>query len=127
MSKDTREMKSNSPTARSRKRPAAISGVLDKVVGSLGLSRNYNGWRVVSQWPQIVGKPIAAKARAIRFSEGRLYVAVQEDAWRQELAMQIGEILRTIHSHPFGRVVKQVRLVMGERGTDADGDRRTGD
>jgi len=103
-----------------------MSGIIDKVIRSLGLSRNYDGWRVVSQWPEIVGKQIATKTRAIRFSEGVLYVAVKDAVWRQELAMRIGEILKTIHSYPFGRAVKQVRLVMGERGIDTDDDRYKG-
>ncbi|HUV30779.1 MAG TPA: DUF721 domain-containing protein [Acidobacteriota bacterium] len=100
---------------RKAKGPQAISGLVDKVMGSLGLSQTYNGWQVVTRWPEIVGEQIAARAQAVRYSEGILYVAVKDAVWRQELAMQIGEILQTIRKYPFGRAVKQVRLVRGER------------
>ena len=119
-------MKSNKSSAKHYKHPKSISGIIDKVIASLGLTNNYNGWRVVSQWPEIVGEPIATKSRAVHFSEGVLYVAVPDAVWRQELAMRIGEILKTIHSYPSGRAIKQVRLIMGERGIETDGNRRPG-
>ncbi len=87
-----------------------ISGVLQKIINSFGLSRNYNGWTVVSAWPEIVGKEIADHAKAIRFEEGCLYVAVEDASWRQQLSMSTEEILKKIQTLPYGKAVEKIRL-----------------
>ena len=96
--------------------PQPVGGVIEKVVKSLGISRSYHGWLVVSKWPEIVGERVAARSRALRYSEGTLQVAVPDDTWRQELSMEREAILRKIHGYPFGRVVKELRFVQGEKG-----------
>jgi len=90
-----------------------ISGVVGKVIRSLGMSRNYDGWIVVSRWPEIVGPVIAEQAHARRYADGVLIVSVPDDSWRQELAMQTEEIMRKIQALPFGRSVKKIRLERG--------------
>jgi len=103
--------------------PQPISGLIDKVMGNLGLSQSYRGWQVVTLWPEIVGEYYAARSRAIRFSEGVLFVAVEDAAWRQELAMQVDEVLKKIHKYPFGRAVSRIRLVKGDKRTEQDGNK----
>ena len=108
-------MNTGNRSARNSTAPQPISSLIDKVLGKLGLSMQYRGWRVVAEWPQIVGTQIATRSQAIRYSDGVLYVAVKDAVWRQELAMQTGEFLEKIHEYPFGRAVKQIRLVSGEK------------
>jgi len=98
------------------KKPVIISGVIESVIKSLGLTRKYNGWLVVTRWPEIVGEHIARVSRAIRFENGTLYVAVPDASWRQNLAMEIDNILEKIRKYPYGRSVTQIRLVRGEKG-----------
>ena len=101
---------------KAHKTPKPIAGVIEKVVQSLGISKSYHGWLVVSNWPDIVGKQIARAATAVRFDDGTLYVAVPDAAWRQNLAMETESILRKIRSYPYGRAVRQLRFVQGEKG-----------
>ncbi|HWR84276.1 MAG TPA: DUF721 domain-containing protein [Candidatus Deferrimicrobium sp.] len=98
------------------KGPKPLGGVIENVVRSLGISNSYHGWLVVSKWPEIVGEHIAHATKAVRFEDGTLFVAVPDASWRQELAMQIDEIMQKIRSYPFGRAVTQVRFVQGEKG-----------
>jgi predicted nucleic acid-binding Zn ribbon protein len=86
------------------------------VIGSLGLSKSYNGWLVVTRWPEIVGEQLAKRAKAVRFDDGILFVVVEDAAWRQNLSMEIDNIMTAIRSYPFGKAVKQVRLIGTERG-----------
>ena len=97
-------------------KPSPISGVIASVIKSLGLTGKYNGWQVVDQWPEIVGEHIANVSRAFRFDDGVLYVAVKDASWRQNLAMELEAILAKIRSYPYGRAVKHIRLVSGEKG-----------
>ncbi len=101
---------------RGNRRPEAISSVLTGVLRSLGLTEQYNGWLVVERWPEIVGDAIARVSQALRFEDGVLYVAVNDAAWRQELAMKQEALLEKIKSLPYGRAIDQIRLVRGEKG-----------
>ena len=107
---------------RAGRQPKHFSGVLSGVFRSLGLAGSYNGWLVVTRWPQIVGEAIAEKANAIRYEDGSLYVAVRDASWRQELAMRQDELLKKIHSFPYGTSVKEIRLVHGRKGFENNGD-----
>lgn len=91
--------------------PKPISGVIGKILSSFGLSGDYHGWMVVSKWEEIVGEEIANRAKAVRFENGLLYVAVEDDTWRQEISMKLDEIMEQIRSYPFGRAIKQIRLI----------------
>lgn len=99
-----------------RKAPKPIAGVIEKVVKSLGISKSYHGWLVVTKWPEIVGEQITRVAKAVRFDDGVLYVAVPDPSWRQNLAMETESILRKIRSYPYGRVVTQLRFIQGKKG-----------
>ena len=96
--------------------PRPISGAVESVISSLGIGRSYHGWLTVTRWPEIVGEQIARRAKAVRFDDGVLYVVVEDAAWRQNLSMEIDNMIATIHSYPFGKAVKQVRLIGTERG-----------
>lgn len=99
-----------------RKPPRPIAGAVESVIGSLGIGRSYNGWLVVTRWSEIVGEQLAKRARAVRFDDGIIFVVVEDSAWRQNLSMEIDNILATIHSYPFGKAVRQIRLIGTERG-----------
>ncbi|NOY89334.1 MAG: DUF721 domain-containing protein [FCB group bacterium] len=100
----------------SGKAPKPISGVIAQVVQSLGLKKNYDGWMVVTNWADIVGSTVAKQAKAVNFEDGCLFVAVEDPAWRQELALKTEEILKKIHDFPYGKTVKQIRLIGGRKG-----------
>jgi predicted nucleic acid-binding Zn ribbon protein len=98
------------------KEPARIGGAIGKLMQSLGLKRPYDGWQVVVNWPEIVGDEISSRAEAIRYENGTVFVVVPDDSWRQQLSLQTEMILEKIHSYPYGRAVKTLRLVKGKKG-----------
>ncbi len=93
-----------------------IGGAISNVMRSLGLKRPYDGWQVVVNWAEIVGDDISSRSEAIRYEDGTLFVAVPDDSWRQQLSLQTEMILERIHSYPFGRAVKTLRLLKGKKG-----------
>lgn len=107
--------------SRSRSGPVEISSIIGSVVSTIGIRSTYEGERVVDAWPEIVGADIAQRAIADRVVDGVLMVCVEKDVWRQQLQMQREEILRKIHRLPFGRSIKDIRLVGGKKGLDPDG------
>ncbi|MEW5796923.1 MAG: DUF721 domain-containing protein [Candidatus Zixiibacteriota bacterium] len=107
---------------RNSTKPVPAAGIVDRIVTSLGLAQRYYGWMMVSRWPEMVGEYYARKSRAFRFEEGVLYVAVEDASWRQQMAMDTERILTIIHGYPHGQVVKDLRLVMGEKRIHSDAD-----
>jgi len=95
------------------KKPSGLGNVIDQLLVSLGQGRKYHGWRMVELWPEIVGPEIAVISRAVGYSEGVLTVVVKQDAWRQELEMQLEHILRKIHATAGGDAVEKIVLRAG--------------
>lgn len=93
-----------------------ISGVIPGIIGSLGLTDSYNGWTVVLKWPEIFSEMNGAGAHATRYNDGILFVAVADASLRQNLAMEIENMLKKIRSYPYGGSVKQIRFVRTEKG-----------
>ena len=99
-----------------KSKPTQIANILESVVSSLGLTRCYKGWQVVTKWEEIVGEYNAKHAPAFKFDDGVLYLEVEDAAKRANLSMQQEEFMEKIHTYPFGRVVKQLRFVSGRKG-----------
>lgn len=93
-----------------KKEPARLRNVMSQLIAGLGLQEKFNGWRIVEDWPQVVGPEIARQTRAVKFSEGVLTIAVEKDSWRQELEMQKELLMRKIHELPGGKSVKKIVL-----------------
>lgn len=93
--------------------PSRLGNLIEQVIGSLGLSDKFHGWRIVSRWPDIVGPEIARHSRAVRFADGILTVVVEKDVWRQELEMQLERILEKVRASAGGRAVEKIVLKAG--------------
>jgi len=87
-----------------------VSGVLSRFVGRVGLDRGLQGWRAVSEWPQVVGPQLARHARAVSFRDGALVVEVEGSAWMQEIGFLKRDLVRRINQHLGVDCVRDVRL-----------------
>ena len=94
----------------------AISAVIFRLMRKLGLQEKFYGWQVVNDWAEIVGPATANQSRASRFENGTLFVTVPKDTWREELSMQVDQILKMIRSRPYGGVIKRIRFEHYEKG-----------
>jgi predicted nucleic acid-binding Zn ribbon protein len=99
-----------------------VGGVIESVIGKLGYIKNYHGWQVVTRWPDIVGEHYARHTRAYKFEDGVVYVAVNDDLWRQKLSLDSEMILEKIRGQSFGKSVRKLRLVRQQKGTAPHGD-----
>jgi predicted nucleic acid-binding Zn ribbon protein len=100
-------METNSKTGRSARLGPLIEGIL----GRFGLASKLAGWKIVADWPEIVGDKNAEHSKALRFSDETLLVKVTDAVWRQELSMERDQILKKIHEYPGGKAVKKIHFV----------------
>ncbi len=79
-------------------KPSAIGDLIRGRLASLGLSRKIKEAGVTVEWPELVGPEIAAHTRVIKLDHGKLFVSVDEPAWRQELTFQKQSIREKINA-----------------------------
>lgn len=96
--------------------PRQIGGLIEEILVSYGLAKNYYGWQIVSDWPEIVGANLAKVSKAERFDDGLLIVSVENDSWRQEISLQKDAIMSNIHGRRNGNIVKQIQFVKRTKG-----------
>jgi hypothetical protein len=89
-----------------------LGDMLGPVVDSLGIGPNLKTQRAISLWAEVAGSTVSKKSRAIRVSEGILFVSVESAAWAHQLTLfrtrflkkfaeQLGPgIIRDIHFSP---------------------------
>jgi predicted nucleic acid-binding Zn ribbon protein len=95
----------------SLKNAQKIGPVMDKILAGYGLLRTLGGWRIVNNWPEIVGDKIAEVSRAVRFSDDTLLVSVSDAGWRQQLSLDVDMILEKIQNRPGGKSVRKIRFI----------------
>lgn len=78
-------------------KPSAIGELIRDRLASFGIARKIKEAGVSVAWPELVGPEIASHTRVIKLDEGKLFVAVDEPAWRQELTYQKQAIRATIN------------------------------
>lgn len=92
-------------------KPSAIGDLIRGRLATLGLARKIKEAGVAISWPELVGPEIAAHTRVIKLEAGKLFVAVDEPAWRQELTYQKQTIREKINAS-LGQGEKLVDEIM---------------
>lgn len=68
--------------------------------------------RVISEWPQVVGKPMADSTRAVWWQDGAFHVELTSPAWKHELTYRRQELVRTINTYIGRNICNDVKIVM---------------
>ena len=79
-------------------KPTSIGDLIRGHLAKVGLTRQVREAGIEVRWPELVGAEIAAHTRVIKIDAGRLFVAVDEPTWRQELMYQKGPIMATLNA-----------------------------
>jgi predicted nucleic acid-binding Zn ribbon protein len=71
---------------------------------------------LVSSWPKIVGKALAARTRPLRCEKGCLEIAADNKAWRKQLEDMKPEFCARINEAWGGELIRQVKFVAAKPG-----------
>ncbi|MBI3872972.1 MAG: DUF721 domain-containing protein [candidate division Zixibacteria bacterium] len=82
--------------------PAAIGTIISKCLAARGMAAKVREAGMTGRWAELVGSEIAAHAKAVKIETGRLFVSVDEPAWRQELMYQKPAILAKLNAEAGG-------------------------
>jgi len=83
-------------------RPASIGAILKERIAALGIGKRLKEAAIEPRWAELVGPEIAAHTRVIKLDAGKLLVAVDEAAWRQELLYQREAIVAKLNQEVGG-------------------------
>jgi hypothetical protein len=93
-----------------------IAPSLEKIVAS-SLRRNPRADAAVMAWPLACGSTVAARTRALEFSDGVLRIEVANGAWRAELQRLAPKYLAVLNRYVAG--VSRVEFLLPPIGQNA--------
>jgi predicted nucleic acid-binding Zn ribbon protein len=91
--------------------PAAaktIGELIPALLRKLGLERGVKEHEILGRWAEIVGPKIAEVSSAERIRDGKLWVAVNHPAWRNELNFMKAELIEKINRELGEAIVKDI-------------------
>jgi hypothetical protein len=101
--------------------PCRAKDALAAVLERYGVARNVRAHRLVTDWTQIVGPRIAARAWPEAISGGVLWVRVANAAWLQELSLLRDDLLARVTDALEGAVaIEDIKLRLKPRGADPE-------
>lgn len=75
------------------KETSSVKSAFDELLKSYKLESKYNAARILKDWPELVGKPIANRTSKIRINNGKITVYLNSAPLKQELNMSKTKIL----------------------------------
>jgi predicted nucleic acid-binding Zn ribbon protein len=86
----------------------SIGSVIQEWLRKSGLEEKVQQQRVPAYWEEIVGETIAGHCSVERVDRGRMFIAVTNATWRNEIMLRRDEIRRRVNEHLGAEVVKEV-------------------
>ena len=74
-----------------------LGNVLNRTLTSFGIQKAVKRYRALYIWDKVVGERIAKVTKAQRMSDGKLFVEVKNDSWRNELVYYKKDIVNKIN------------------------------
>jgi predicted nucleic acid-binding Zn ribbon protein len=93
--------------------PTPAGAVLADLVDRLEFRERLREHAVWNVWEEVVGTLLSSKAEPVRIEDGKLFVAVANSAWMQELQFLKDDIRNRLNHRLGGLLVREIFLVLG--------------
>ena len=87
-----------------------VGDVLPSLLRRLGLDQKFKEQTLLTLWPEVVGKEIAARSEATRIHDGVLYVRAEPGAWMQELHFMERELVGRLRESAPGIKLNRIHF-----------------
>lgn len=88
-----------------------LGNILQKFLCELGIDRPIMRYRALTLWSEVVGEKISEITEPQRLNDGKIFIKVKNDSWRNELVFHKQEIIDKINRELGSRVVKEIILI----------------
>lgn len=111
-----------SDNARSASRPTAVGKLVGGVLRKAGLAEGMEKASASMEWPDRVGRAIAAVTRVRSVSGSTVFVEVRSSAWLQELTFRKREILDRMNEGRTNKPFQRIVFLLAEDGLEGAGE-----
>ena len=91
--------------------PQEIGKVISKILKTNSIEKGIKQRQAVAIWEQVVGKEIAAQAKAIKAENSNLLIKVASPVWRSEILLMKTKILQELNKSLGQEAIKDIILV----------------
>jgi len=87
-----------------------LGAILWRTLRELGIDQPIKRAEAIQIWPKVVGEKISQMTEPQFFSNGKIFIRVKSDAWRNELFFHKGELLRLLNQALGESIVEDIVL-----------------
>jgi hypothetical protein len=88
-----------------------IGNIIQLVIKDLGIENPIRGYKALTIWPDIVGKRISNVTQPIKIKNGKIFIKVRTDSWRNELIFYKKDIIQKLNASLGSSVIKDIVLL----------------
>ena len=98
-------------------RLTSASDVLQGLLQNSGtkLGQSFTRWRLWHNWDQVVGPSVASHTDPVGYSNGILYVWVENSVRLQEVSFLASQLIRNINTHVGRKWVRRIRFTLDRK------------
>ncbi len=109
----------------SSRQPLRLGAVLDPLVQRLGIATRVRQEQAVFLWPDVAGRSIARKTRAVYARDGILFVNTDSSTWAHQLTLMKSTFLQGYRERLGSDIIKEIHFRTGEARTKPTDTRNT--
>jgi predicted nucleic acid-binding Zn ribbon protein len=85
--------------------------VIKEFVKELGIEKSVKSYQALDLWRQVVGTRIAQVTDAQKIKNGKLFVKVSNDVWRNELIFYKPQMMKKLNDRLGHKIVKDIIFI----------------
>lgn len=86
----------------------SIKNVLDGFFEEIGISEAVKSKLAIYYWNYAAGEKIAKVTKPVKVTDGKLFVKVVDDIWRNELFYYKGKLIKKLNKKLRGDYIKEI-------------------
>jgi predicted nucleic acid-binding Zn ribbon protein len=88
----------------------SLREIIEKFLKSAGLENRVDEYMAFTYWDSVVGKEVSKHTEPEKIADGTVFVKVNNDVWRNELAFFRNEIISKLNEKIGKNIVKEIRF-----------------
>jgi len=88
-----------------------IRKILPPVIDEMGIDKPIKKYQALAEWSSVVGDKINAVTEPVRVEDGKIFVRVKNDAWRNEIYYIKSDIIEKLNKKVGKKVIQDLILI----------------
>ncbi len=88
--------------------PKSLKDLLKNYLDDIPYRKRLKRGMILSLWPRTVGPNIAEQAENVHFKNDKLFIKVQNPAWRHEIHMKRFTIAKKLNDQVGEKIIKEI-------------------